>query len=188
LLIPKIKQTRTPFTHFDLFYPSNNELRRVIVKMKHSYLFPKSLRKKFSQSYSSPEIARQIEQSILLYFNTYFFFSSPVYPLRGVDLSKEDGEGLFTGQVNLLISGLKESLRRLSSRLPSMNLPNPSDPPVNACSSDDGQPPRSPAGRPSLSLWLGSSLPPISPNAIARCDSFSSRIATRTPSLLKGDL
>jgi hypothetical protein len=115
-LIPEIKRTRRPFQNFDFFNTSQTEPQRIILKGRHSYLFPNSMRKKFSQSYGSPEKAQQVRETILRYFNAYFFSSNSI---REIDLSKIDGERIFTGEVDLLLSALKESLRRYSSHLSS---------------------------------------------------------------------
>jgi hypothetical protein len=110
-LTPRIQRIRngTPFELSDFFNRSMTEPKRVSVKInKHSYLFPYLLQRKFTQSYESEEKVEQVQKDILLYFNAYFFPSLH----DSIPLFRSDGEGIFTGEVDLLISGLKESLRR----------------------------------------------------------------------------
>ena len=115
LLIPKIRKTRQSFQSYDLFNNSKTERTRIILKPRHSYLFPDFMRKKFSQTYESVNKVHEIQSMILNYFNSYFF--STKNSIQDIDLSIVDGEKIFLGEVNLLVSLLKESLRRLSSQI-----------------------------------------------------------------------
>ena len=118
----------------DIFKTLSKDPSRIIVKRKFSYLYPDAMGQMFSQTYDDPDEVQGIKETIVTYFNAFFFSGAPD---PGIDLTRLDGEGIFTGKIDLLLNALKEALRRLFSYphlLPSPNVsghppPPPSPPP-----------------------------------------------------------
>jgi hypothetical protein len=115
-LRPQVQRTRRYLQVSDLFNLLSKEPSRIKMKSKHSYLYPDALGEKFSQAYHDPDKVKDVQESIVKYFNAFFF--STANP--GIDLTKLPGEGVFIGKVDLLLDALKEALRRLLPHLPPM--------------------------------------------------------------------
>ena len=119
-LRPTIQRTqRRYYQASDIFKKLSKEPSRIIVKEKFSFLYPDGIGKKFSQQFGDPNQAQTIKETIVTYFNTFFFSNAAD---QAIDLTQLDGENIFTGKIDLLLNALKDALRR--DRGDNSHLPN----------------------------------------------------------------